>query len=122
MTDYDAQHAANAKALADMHPGNRFRLMAGLPLLEDEVVTAREKRFQQLPEWVRDEYNRSPIINSSVRSWLGMDMPASEFIERLAKHLMNHLNHAQSELQKIVKDAVYPPVVKASPIKEQGDL
>jgi hypothetical protein len=32
----DAERAASWLQLSRMHPGNRFRLMAGLPLLPDE--------------------------------------------------------------------------------------
>ncbi|GEM_PF-3965967 len=31
----DGERAATRRRLKDMHPGNRFRLMAGLPLLPD---------------------------------------------------------------------------------------
>ena len=42
----DAERAANHRALKDLHPGNRFRLMFGLPLLDQsdyDAMSAEEK-------------------------------------------------------------------------------
>jgi hypothetical protein len=36
----DSERAASRKRLDQMHPGNRFRLMAGLPLLPEQPASS----------------------------------------------------------------------------------
>jgi hypothetical protein len=42
------ERAASLREVRKLHPGNRFRLMAGLPLLPDEPVPVSRKRFDDV--------------------------------------------------------------------------
>lgn len=39
------QQIQSRRAIQKLHPGNRFRLMMGLPLLEEEVLDAIQKQI-----------------------------------------------------------------------------
>ncbi|MEO5915578.1 MAG: hypothetical protein ABIS50_15195 [Luteolibacter sp.] len=46
----DAERRANWKAIHQMHPGNRFRLMFGLPLLPEKTPESGDKNPEEMKQ------------------------------------------------------------------------